>query len=88
MSATPAQNYMFMSTSGGIASFTNGWGTAGPSSSLWSGTEGQLFSNGVPYMFYSWTGIEGYSRFDTYVGNGSTDGTFVYTGFKPALLLV
>ena len=88
MSATPAQNYMFMSTSGGIASFTNGWGTAGPSSSLWSGTVGQLFSASVPYMFYSWTGIEGYSRFDTYVGNGSTDGTFVYTGFKPRTIWI
>ena len=88
MSATPAQNYMFISTSGGISSFTNGWGTAGPSSSLWSGTEGQVFSNGIPYMFYSWTGIEGYSRFDTYVGNGSTDGTFVYTGFKPRTIWI
>ena len=45
MSATPAQNYMLMSSSAAIASFTNGWGTAGPSSSLWSGTEGQLFTN-------------------------------------------
>ena len=88
MSATPAQHYTLMVSSQAVTSFTNGWGTAGPSSSLWSGNEGQLFSNGVPYIFYSWTGIEGYSKFDTYSGNGSTDGTFVYTGFKPRTIWI
>jgi len=88
MSATPAQNYTLMSSSGAIASFTNGWGTSGPSSTLWSGTVGQLFSASYNYIFYSWVGIEGYSRFDTYVGNGSTDGTFVYTGFKPRTIWI
>ena len=88
MSATPAQNYLLMSSSQAIASFTNGWGTAGPSSTLWSGTEGQLFSNGVPYMFYSYVGIPGYSKFDSYVGNGNADGPFVYLGFKPRYIWI
>ena len=30
----------------------------------------------------------GYSKFGTYEGNGNADGTFVYTGFKPAFVLV
>jgi hypothetical protein len=32
--------------------------------------------------------VQGYSKFGSYTGNGSTDGTFVYTGFKPAFVLV
>ena len=39
------------------------------------------------YVAYFFTPIKGYSRFGMYRGNGGTDGTFVYTGFKPAYLL-
>ena len=43
---------------------------------------------GRTYVFYAWAPVEGFSKFGTYVGNGSTDGTFVYTGFKPAWVLM
>ena len=36
---------------------------------------------------YCWTPIAGYSAFGSYTGNGSTDGPFVYTGFKPKFIL-
>jgi hypothetical protein len=32
--------------------------------------------------------VEGYSKFGKYVGNGNADGTFIYTGFKPAWIMV
>jgi hypothetical protein len=32
--------------------------------------------------------IQGYSKFGSYTGNGNADGPFVYTGFKPAWLLI
>ena len=38
----------------------------------------------VMYCFHS---VEGYSKFGSYVGNNSTDGTFVYTGFRPAFVM-
>ena len=37
---------------------------------------------------YFFRGIEGYSKFGSYTGNGSSDGPFVYTGFKPAFTLI
>ena len=37
---------------------------------------------------FFWTGIEGFSKFGSYEGNNSSDGTFIYTGFKPALVMV
>jgi hypothetical protein len=39
-------------------------------------------------VYYSFKSIKGYSKVGSYTGNGSTDGTFVYTGFRPAFLLV
>ena len=39
----------------------------------------------VGYAFHS---VDGYSKVGSYTGNGSTDGTFVYTGFRPAWVMV
>ena len=40
------------------------------------------------YMCFAWVGIQGFSKFGKYVGNGNANGTFVYTGFKPALIII
>jgi hypothetical protein len=40
------------------------------------------------YVAYCWTPIAGYSAFGSYTGNGSTDGPFVYTGFRPRWIMV
>ena len=40
------------------------------------------------YITYCFAEVEGFSKFGSYVGNGSADGTFVYTGFRPAFILV
>ena len=37
---------------------------------------------------YCWHEIEGYSRFGNYYGNGTTEGPFVYTGFRPAMIIL
>jgi hypothetical protein len=40
------------------------------------------------YVAYCFAEKQGYSKFGKYVGNGSsTNGTFVWTGFKPAWIL-
>ena len=44
--------------------------------------------NGVDYVAYVWAGVEGFSKFGSYTGNGSTDGPFVFCGFRPRWLLV
>jgi len=43
--------------------------------------------SGDSYVFYAFRGIEGYSAVGKYVGNGSTNGPFVYTGFRPSFIL-
>jgi len=44
-------------------------------------------SSGDNFVSYVFAEIEGYSKFGSYTGNGSTDGTFVYTGFRPSFIL-
>jgi hypothetical protein len=64
---------------------------------VWPGTiDSTVFSTGqLAYFPSGWTSVaycfaevEGYSKFGSYTGNGSADGTFVYCGFRPAFLLV
>jgi hypothetical protein len=39
------------------------------------------------YVAYCWAPVAGFSQFGSYTGNGSTDGPFVYTGFRPKFVL-
>ena len=60
-----------------------------PTSSVFSiGTGDRTNSSSVNYIAYCFAEVKGYSKFGSYTGNGSADGTFVYTGFKPAFLIV
>jgi hypothetical protein len=43
--------------------------------------------SGATYVAYCFAPIAGYSAFGSYTGNGSTDGTFVYTGFRPRFVM-
>jgi len=50
-------------------------------------TEG---SNENPYnhVAYCWHSVEGYSKFGKYTGNSDSDGPFIYTGFRPAIIII
>lgn len=61
--------------------------TSPTSSVLTLGTSGGTNSNTNTYVAYCFTPIAGYSAMGTYTGNGSTDGTFVYCGFRPKYVL-
>ena len=51
-------------------------------------TDGATNASGVTYVAYCFANVQGYSKMGGYVGNGNTDGTFVYTGFKPAFVII
>ena len=59
-----------------------------PTSSVFTvGTNDVVNKSGDDYIAYVFTEKQGYSKFGIYTGNGNADGTFVYTGFKPAWVL-
>ena len=50
--------------------------------------DGQTNVNGNTYIAYCWAEIEGFSKFGSYTGNGSADGPFIYTGGRPAFVMI
>jgi hypothetical protein len=59
-----------------------GFGSASPN--YYNGTN----RSGEDYVAYCWAEIDGYSKFGTFLGNQAADGTYVYLGFKPALIIL
>ena len=46
------------------------------------------YTSSYNYIAYCFHSVEGYSKFGSYTGNGSTDGPFVHLGFKPAFVMI
>ena len=74
-----------LNTTAATATSVNYWSNVTPGSSTFS--VGGNFSNGYTYVNYLFAPIAGFSAFGSYTGNGSTDGPFVYTGFRPKFVL-
>jgi hypothetical protein len=65
------------------------WNNTSPTSTLFTvGTGSTVNTSASTYIAYCFAEVKGYSKFGSYTGNGSTDGTFVYTGFKPAFVML
>ena len=82
-------NILYLQLSnGGEADDTNINGTTAPSSTVFGVDDyNAVNTNGRTHIAYCFTPIKGYSSMGTYVGNSSTNGTFVYTGMKPAWVM-
>lgn len=52
------------------------------------GSSGAVNQSGDNFSAYAFAEIPGFSKFGSYKGNGSTDGPFVYTGFKPRWIMI
>jgi len=89
--ATPNNNQhlQLQSTAGVTTSAYNFWDTSNLNSSTFGvGEQSDTNFNGANFVAYCFAPIEGYSAFGSYTGNGSTDGPFIYTGFRPAYVLI
>jgi hypothetical protein len=63
-------------------------GRNAPTSTLFYVNGGLSNVNGTTYVCYAFAPVAGYSSFGSYTGNGSADGPFVYTGFRPRWIMV
>ena len=65
------------------------WNNTNPTSSVFTvGTHPTINYNTQTMIAYCFAEKKGYSKFGSYTGNGNADGTFTYTGFKPAFIMV
>lgn len=86
--ANGAGGYTVLSSTAAYTADTNMWYNTAPSSSvIYFGTDSWNNNSGSTYVCYAWAPIAGYSAFGSYTGNGSTDGPFVYTGFRSRWIL-
>jgi len=66
----------------------NRWGTSAPTNTTFGVDVVGAANNQSSMIAYCWRAIPGYSSFGSYFGNGNTDGPFVYTGFRPAWVMI
>ena len=87
-SALGNANQVYLNTTGASTS-SSGWNSTDPTSSVFSiGSTASYNGSGNTYIAYAFAEKSGFSSMGSYVGNGNADGTFVYTGFKPAFILL
>jgi hypothetical protein len=80
--------YLRLNASNGAGTY-NEWQNTTPTSSVfYISTDTVLNTNGNTYVAYCFAPIAGYSAFGSYVGNGSTDGVFIYNGFRPRYVMI
>jgi hypothetical protein len=90
-SSLGAGAYINLNATTGSQSSTTPWANTSPASTVFTiGTTGTGWNNenNVTYVAYCFAEIAGFSKFGSYTGNGSTDGPFVFTGFRPRFVFV
>ena len=64
------------------------WNDTAPSSTVVTlGSQQTTNDNGSAMIAFCWHSVEGFSRFGGYTGNGSANGPFIHTGFRPAFVI-
>ena len=76
-----------LNTTSGTTTDSGVWDNVPTSSTFLVGSDNTTNANGDNYIAYCFAEKKGFSKFGSYTGNGSTDGTFIYTGFKIAFYL-
>ena len=80
--------YMVLNSTGAVASATAVFNDTLPGATLFTiGNDAGINASGGTYIAYCFAPVQGYSKFGKYMGNGNADGTFVYTGFRPAFVM-
>jgi hypothetical protein len=85
-SMTGNSNSLYLNNTSASAA-SGAWNSQTPTSTVfYHGSS--IRENGNNMIAYCFAEVKGYSKMGSYIGNGSSDGTFVYTGFKPAFVMV
>jgi hypothetical protein len=84
-----ASKYLWLHSTNAEQTGTNRFGGVTPTSTVFTvGGSNSVNGNNDTYVAYCFAPVAGYSAFGSYTGNGSADGPFVYTGFRPRWVMV
>ena len=88
VSSDPETDFLKLNLNSAVGDDVNKWSDEAPTSSVFTvGSSTYTNEDGVGMIAYLFSEKQGFSKFGTYTGNGNADGTFVYTGFRPAFVL-
>jgi hypothetical protein len=90
-SSLGATQYAILNSSAAAATGSTYWNNTAPTSSVFTvGTHNDvnIANSAYTYIAYLWAEVPGFSKFGSYTGNGSADGPFVYTGFRPRFVMI
>ena len=80
--------YLMLNTTDATTTSATAWNNTSPTSSVFTiGTNGNV-NQAQNFVAYCFAEIAGFSKFGSYTGNGSTDGPFVYCGFRPKFVMI
>ncbi len=84
-----ATKFIEMDSTGAVQTNSTRFNDTEPTSSVFSlGSAAGLNTNSDTHVAYCFAEKQGYSKFGKFTGNGNADGPFVYTGFKPAWIML
>jgi hypothetical protein len=86
-----AEFRLHLNDNGGYSSYQGYklWGDTVPTSSVFTVREdASTNASSVTYVAYVFSEVAGYSKFDKYTGTGESSGPFVFTGFRPAWVMI
>ena len=88
--AIGATKYLHLNATDAAATSSTVWNDTDPTSSVFSvGTAVNCNGSGNTYVAYCFADVQGFSKVGgSYTGNGNADGAFIYTGFKPAFIMI
>ena len=89
IASDPATDRLQLDTDAALYDDATQWNDTVPSATVFNlGSHEDANGDGDAFVAYCWTEVLGYSDFGSYLGTGDADGPFVYTGFKPAWIMV
>jgi len=81
--------YQSLNTASNRTANSGMWNDTAPTTSVFSvGTHNGVNASGDDYIAYCFTSVQGYCRIGRYRGNTSSNGAFVYTGFRPKTIII
>jgi len=87
-SLSAVDRYVMLNTTDGESANSAAFNDTRPTSSVFSlGSFTKSNASNSTFIAYCFADKQGYSKFGKYTGNGNANGTFIYTGFKPAFII-
>jgi hypothetical protein len=81
-------NSLILSSTAAVSTTRQPFGSTSPTSSVFTFNNAFYAASNDNIVVYAWAEIAGFSKFGSYTGNGSTDGPFVYLGFRPKYVVI